>query len=100
MTNGGSALLLGFLAGGAWNLVNLWCLAHLLRAWIGPRPSRRRVVGWLVVKFPLWYAAAILVLQQPGVSLVGFGAGFTLVLLAAAGRHLLSVRRFAFSSHE
>jgi hypothetical protein len=93
-------MVLGLLVGGLWNAINLWCLAHLLRAWIGPRPSRRKVLGWLVVKFPLWYAVAIVLLRQPRISMVGFGAGFTLVLLAAAGWQLLSTRRLAFSLHE
>jgi hypothetical protein len=73
----------GLLAGGVWNLVNLWCLSRLLAAWLGPQRSTARVVRWLVIKFPLLYGVAWLLLSRAWVSMVGFGVGFTLVLLAA-----------------
>ena len=73
----------GVLAGGLWNLASLWCLAQLLAAWLGARPSRRRAILWLSVKFPLLYLAAFTLLRQPGFSLVGFGVGFSIVLAVA-----------------
>ncbi len=77
------SLAMSMLIGGAWNLASLWCLARMLRAWLGPHPSRRRVIGWLLVKFPLLYAAIVLLLVQASVSALGFGIGFTVVLLTA-----------------
>ncbi len=71
------------LVGGMWNVASLWCLAHLLRAWLGPQPSQRRTIGWLLVKFPLLYVAVIALLRSPAMSAVGFGIGFTVVLLIA-----------------
>jgi len=72
-------------AGGAWNLANLWCLMQLLDAWLG-RASKRRALGWVLVKFPVLYGLVFVLLAQPRVSVVGFGLGFTLVLfLAIAG---------------
>jgi hypothetical protein len=51
------------------------------------------VAGWLLAKFPLLYAAAWLYLSRPGASVVGFGAGFTLVLLAAMAWFLFQAQR-------
>ncbi len=75
-------LALGVLAGGLWNAASLWCLAGLLKAWMGPAPSQRRAIAWLLVKFPLLYAVAFAALRLPPVSLIGFGIGFTVTLAA------------------
>lgn len=83
----------GVVAGGGWNIASLWCLTRLLSAWLGPERSRRRVLRWLLVKFPLLYALAILGLRTPGFSIVGFGIGFTVVLLVVVGRFALWSRR-------
>jgi hypothetical protein len=80
-----SELSLGLLAGALWNAANFWVLARLLRAWVGPRRSQRRVVGWLIVKLAAVYPAAFLALRHPLVSPLGFGLGFTLVLFAGIG---------------
>ena len=69
-------------AGGAWNAANLWCLVHLLDAWLG-RASKRRALAWALVKFPVLYGILFALLPRPEVSLAGFGVGFTLVLAAA-----------------
>ena len=84
-------LFTGIMAGAAWNAASLWCLTHLLRAWLGPTPSRRRALGWLMIKFPLLYLLAFALISNPHVSVVGFGVGFTLVLLGGLAwyaRHL------------
>ncbi len=97
---------LGVLAGGAWNLASLWCLTRLLTAWIGsrpanaegrdqPQPSRRRVVIWLLFKFPLLYLVVFGILHSPSVSGVGFGVGFTLVLVVAVASLALQARRMS-----
>ena len=75
---------LGIAAGGLWNMASLWCLMQLLDAWLGARPSRRRAILWLLVKFPLLYLVIVMALRWPSISLVGFGIGFTLVLALAA----------------
>ncbi len=75
----------GILAGGAWNLASLWCLMRLLDAWLGSHPSRRRAIGWLLLKFPLLYLLVFVVFRRPAVSLVGFGIGFTVVLAVVVG---------------
>jgi len=80
-----SSVLLGVLAGGAWNLASLWCLTQLVRAWLGPQPSRRRAIVWLAVKFPLLYAAIFLIFHRGMVSIVGFSIGFSVVLMVAIG---------------
>ncbi len=88
-------IAIGVLAGGAWNLASLWCLIHLLGAWIGPRASVRRAIGWLLLKFPLLYVLAFGVLNSRTVSLLGFAAGFTVVLVLLVGGYALSLQRLA-----
>ncbi len=83
-------LLVGILFGALWNAVSLWCLSRLLRAWLGPGPSRRRAIGWLMVKFPALYVAIYLALRHQAVTPLGFGIGFSLVLAGALV--LLAVR--------
>ena len=78
-------LATGILAGGSWNLASLWCLAHLLNAWLGPQRSRRLALGWLILKFPLLYVLAFGFVRASIGSLVGFGVGFTLVLIVVVG---------------
>ena len=91
---------LGVLAGGAWNLLNLWCLASALTTWLEASPSRRWAIGWFVVKFPLLYAALVGVLSRPEISPVGFGLGFTVVLGVAAILTAISARQSgAMSPH-
>ena len=79
----GPRAAVGVFSGGAWNLANLWCLTRLLAAWLGPQRSTKRVVGWLVVKFPLLYLLVFQLLRHPAMSIVAFGVGFTIVLLTA-----------------
>ena len=90
----------GILAGGVWNLVNLWCLARTLRVWFGAS-SRAHTVKWILVKFPLLYLVAIGILLSPGVSAVGFGIGFSVVLAIAISATVLHLQRElrSLSSH-
>ncbi len=94
-----SNLALGIAAGALWNLASLWCLARVLNAWLGPKPSTRRVVGWLFVKFPLLYTLIILLFRVPSLSLAGFGAGFSLVLIAAGALMVRGAVRSIPSPH-
>ena len=86
--------LFGLLAGAAWNAASLWCLSRLLGSWLGPSPSRRRVAAWLALKITL-YGTAWKVIAQPAVSLIGFGLGFTVVLVAALAWALVRAQRTA-----
>ena len=80
-----TTIAVGAAAGAAWNVASLWCLAQLLHAWLGPAPSTRRAVVWLVVKFPLLYGLTFVMLWHQAISVVGFGIGFSVVLVAAIG---------------
>ena len=82
----------GVVTGGLWSLANLWCLERLLSAWLRPQPSRRRALGWVLVKFPLLYFIAFMLLRASFMSLVGFGIGFTVVLAVAIWRFTLRAR--------
>jgi hypothetical protein len=89
----GSRIAIGVAAGGAWNLFSFFCLANLLRAWLGPKPSMKRAIGWLLIKFPCLYAAAVLLFVRREISLIAFGVGFTVVLASAAAFLLLQASR-------
>ena len=91
-------LALGIAAGGAWNLLNLWCLATALTVWLDQSPSRRRAIGWFVIKFPLLYLAVFCLLSRPSVSPIGFGIGFTIVLALAAALLIVRSRSTAASA--
>ena len=79
------SMSLGVMAGGLWNAASLWCLSGVLQAWLGPHPSRRRVIGWLLLKFPLLYLVLLGLTGHARMSMVGFGVGFSLVLLIILG---------------
>ena len=83
----------GIILGGAWNLASLWCLTRLLQAWMGPKPSQRRAIIWLLVKFPLLYAAIFLVFQAKVVPFQAFTIGFSVVLAVATAAFLMGVRQ-------
>jgi hypothetical protein len=78
-----SAVYLGVAFGAVWNAASVWCLIQLLRCWTGPRPSWRRALAWAAVKFPALYGTAYWLLHEGSVSVVGFGVGFTIMLIAA-----------------
>lgn len=83
------------LAGGLWNLASLWCLTRLLGAWL-PRPTsgRRRVVlGWLALKGALLALLIGVILRAPWLSFIGFGIGFTIVLIVIVASFALHARQ-------
>ena len=86
-------ITIGVVAGIAWNLASLWCLSRLLAAWLGPSPSKRRAIGWLLVKFPLLYLLAFALVRGSSVSLIGFGAGFSAVLVVMLAAFALRAQR-------
>lgn len=82
---------IGVFVGAIWNFLNLICLTQGLTVWfdlndnrLDYRPrSRWYKIGLFVVKFPLLYGSAIWLLMNPQVSKVGFGSGFTVMIVAA-----------------
>ena len=73
----------GIAAGGLWNLASLWCLTRMLRAWLGPVRSPRRAMAWLLLKLVVIYPLAVVLIRHPAGSMIGFGIGFTAVLIVA-----------------
>ena len=98
----GIKVALSILAGGLWNAANVWCLARALGVWLSPQPApRRHQIGLFLVKFPLLYAAVFGLVQLPGISLMGFGLGFLVVITAAMVLTLKSLKpvNHSLSSH-
>lgn len=83
----------GILAGGIWNLANLWCLSHALTAWLAPQRARWQTIGWFLVKFPVLYLTAFGLLAFARCSAVGFGIGFVVVLTLAIITSIVSLQR-------
>lgn len=75
-------LFVGIVAGGAWSLVNLWGLTRISTVWLR-QAHRGRTLAWFLFKFPCLYAIAMYLLTRPAVSPMGFGIGFTVMLVAA-----------------
>ena len=95
-----SDAVVGIVSGAGWNLASLWCLSRLLRAWLGPQRSKRRVIAWLLIKFPALYALAFILLQRRLIAPVWFGVGFTAALLAALAFFLTRVPAVSVSAHD
>lgn len=88
------------LAGGLWNLASLWCLTRLLGAWLKPDPHRRVVLGWLALKGALLTLLIGVILRAPWLSFIGFGIGFTVVLIVIVASFAVHSRqRVAGQSH-
>ncbi len=81
------AFTVGLAAGGAWSWVNLWCLQRALRVWLSPSPRFWVAAVWIAAKL-LLYGLAVVLLLRPRLSPVGFGIGFTFVVLGAILRSL------------
>ena len=82
---GQGTLALGWVAGTAWNLLNVILLAKLTSLLVKPLRECRWPIGWLLLaKFGGLYPAGIWLLWSGRISLIGFTAGFTAVLMAAA----------------
>src|SRR3989338_3413584 len=102
-----SSIVAGFLAGSIWNVCSLWCLRRLLHAWLGRsgaqkektdfKPSKKTVMLWLLVKFPILYLAAFYILRSSWCSMVGFALGFSVVLVSAIVLLILYGQRMAFT---
>jgi hypothetical protein len=89
----GIAVALSIVAGGMWNVANLWCLSRALGVWLKPQQApRRQRIGWFLVKFPLLYAAVFGLVKIPGISLIGFGIGFIVVIMSAVFVTLKALR--------
>ncbi|MBD3299487.1 MAG: hypothetical protein GF341_12585 [candidate division Zixibacteria bacterium] len=87
---------LGMLVGCLWGVANFWALEHVLTAVLRPDAvDRRRAFIFAGIKFPVLYAAGIIVLWKgwfEPVSLVaGFSLLFLVVLLKALGRTVLKM---------
>jgi len=81
----GSAFTYGFMAGAAWNIVNVFLLFHLVTNLITPVASNKGfgvIAG--VIKFPIIYGLGYAVITYTNVSLYGILAGFSLILIIFA----------------
>ena len=83
----------GAIAGAIWNIASLLCLSRLLKAWLGPRPSQRAAIAWVLLKITLLGLVLMIFTRVSTPFVIGFGLGFTAVLAIAIWRCLLHTRR-------
>lgn len=79
-------MVLGFGAGAALSGINLWILRRLAALLSREKMKKGKLVGFLLLKFGLFYPAVIALLLSKWVSPLAFVAGFVLALGAAAWR--------------
>ena len=84
---------LGAVAGVIWNVASLACLSRLLKAWLGPRPSQRAAIAWLLMKIALLGAVLTIFTRVSTAFIIGFGVGFTGALTIAILKLVLQTRR-------
>lgn len=87
---------LGALAGGAWNIINIYFLTRLVKVTFSPAspavsgqegrtgpksPNKKKIAYLVFIKFPLLYGAGFLILRYSGVSLYGVLVGFSIFFL-------------------
>lgn len=73
---------LGALAGGAWNIINVYFLTCLVRVAFGTKsPNKKKITYLVFIKFPLLYGAGFAILRYSGVSLYGVLVGFSILFL-------------------
>jgi hypothetical protein len=82
----------GFLAGAAWNTLNLWGLASLVRNAFAETPRKKTIIALIFLKFPVLYGGGALLLLYGGVHVLGALVGFSLplivIILKGGGRVL------------
>lgn len=86
---------LGAVAGVVWNLAGLACLSRMLNAWLGPKPSQRAAILWLLMKFALLGLIVVAFTRVPAGFIIGFGVGFTGSLAVAILKLMRRTRRLS-----
>lgn len=78
----GISIALGFMAGAAWNIINVFLLHKVTSMTVLP-PASNRKWGVLagILKFPVLYGIGYAILRYTQISLYGIMSGFSLVLL-------------------
>lgn len=81
----GNTFTYGFIAGAAWNIVNVFLLFQLVTNLTTPAESKKGlgiIAG--AIKFPLLYGIGYAVISYTNISLYGILAGFSLILVVFA----------------
>ena len=79
----GARATIGFASGTLWAMANMWAITKLTCATItSSRPSKWRLVFLWVLKMPLLYIVAALLIISPWSSPIGFLAGFSFWFLS------------------
>ncbi|MFH1374109.1 MAG: hypothetical protein ABII79_09965 [bacterium] len=87
---------LAVLSGGVWGMINLMFLAALIRTSLRPEQvDKLKVAGWILIKFPLLYAAGYFLIRveqfEPLHLLIGFSTLLAVMVLKVMARALLGL---------
>ncbi len=71
----------GFVAGSAWNIINVFLLSQVVTNLITPHHSNKKLGAAAgVLKFPVLYGVGFVIIRYTNPSLYGIIAGFSLIL--------------------
>ena len=98
----GASVALGFMAGAAWNIVNVFLLHWVLTTTLSPAAANnenknKKMWGAIagILKFPVLYGAGYIIIKYTNLSLYGILVGFSLLLIV----FILRVSGMYFKNH-
>ena len=76
------SITLGFMAGSAWNIINLFLLTKLLNMFIMPHEfSKKWGIAAGIIKFPVLYGIGYIIIRYTNISRYGIMCGISVVLI-------------------
>ena len=76
------SITMGFMAGSAWNIINLFLLTKLLNMFIMPHEfSKKWGIAAGIIKFPVLYGIGYIIIRYTNISRYGIMCGISVVLI-------------------
>ena len=76
------SITMGFMAGSAWNIINLFLLTKLLNMFIMPHEfSKKWGIAAGIIKFPVLYGIGYVIIRYTNISRYGIMCGISVVLI-------------------
>ena len=76
------SITMGFMAGSAWNIINLFLLTKLLNMFIMPHEfSKKWGIAAGIIKFPVLYGIGYIIIRYTNISSYGIMCGISVVLI-------------------
>ena len=76
------SITMGFMAGSAWNIINLFLLTKLLNMFIMPhKVNKKWGIAAGIIKFPVLYGIGYIIIRYTNISRYGIMCGISVVLI-------------------